>query len=321
MKVSKVQLDRLEIGDIVLMRVDRNISVIGIYLGFLEKELKKVVDQKFELSMLSEGEDRIKTQSFRDLKTSCYMLEIVNTKDYNEYSDIEDLESLLYNYNKKEVLSFLTSISSSVFSYSFLSDRLYSHNYTCYYQLEVDDNFSEFTKDSINLWLLKSALQTGKREYEKAYSYNDLMIEIDEVVSKHFKELRKEEEEYLDYVTDCKLLDKTAQTGKVYLVSRKKGIKEIKVLMLSLGNGYFIQYGTCSQYKNAKGVLIKTLLREIEFTDFLTLVLQKHKMLRLKNEDKVYELNKEIMVAKKQRLAKTYRENLTKITCIGELLK
>ena len=43
MKISEVQLNRLEIGDIVLMRMEKNIAVIGIYLGFLEKELNKVV--------------------------------------------------------------------------------------------------------------------------------------------------------------------------------------------------------------------------------------------------------------------------------------
>ena len=72
MKISEVQLNRLEIGDIVLMRMEKNIAVIGIYLGFLEKELNKVVRQKFDLEMLAEGEDKVKLQSLRYLKTSCY---------------------------------------------------------------------------------------------------------------------------------------------------------------------------------------------------------------------------------------------------------
>lgn len=318
MKISEVQLDRLEIGDIVLMRIEKNIAVIGIYLGFLEKELNKVVKKKFDLEMLADGEEKVKLQSLRDLKTSCYILEIINIKDYCDYSCIEDLDSLLYDYNKKEVLSFLSSVTSSVFSFSFLSDHLYSQNYNCYYKL--DAGIDSFTKESINLWLLKSALQTEESEYEKAYSYNDLMIEIDKIVSKHFKELRKEEEEYFDYVENCKLLMETVKTGKIYLVHRKKDKKEIKVLMLSLGNGYFIQYGTSSQYKNAKGVLIKSLLREIRYSDFLFLLLQKHKMVTLGREDTIYELNKEIKIEEKQRLAQKCKDYLTEKTCIGELL-
>lgn len=318
MKISEVQLNRLEIGDIVLMRMEKNIAVIGIYLGFLEKELNKVVRQKFDLEMLAEGEDKVKLQSLRYLKTSCYILEIIDIKDYCDYSCIEDFDSLLYDYNKKEVLSFLSSVSSSILSFPFLSDHLYSQNYNCYYKLDAE--IDSFTKESINLWLLKSALQTEKMEYAKAYSYNDLKIEIDRVVSEHFKELRKEEEEYFDYVENCKLLTETAKTGKIYLVHRKKYKKEIKVLMLSLGNGYFIQYGTSSQYKNAKGVLIKSLLREKKYSDFLFLLLQKHKMVTLGKEDTIYELNKEIKIEEKQRLAQKYKDYLTEKTLIGELL-
>ena len=114
-----------------------------------------------------------------------------------------------------------------------ITSILYIKNYNCYYKLDAE--IDSFTKESINLWLLKSALQTEKMEYAKAYSYNDLVIEIDKIVSEHFKELRKEEEEYyltLDKLSELgAILDELEENEKVEVIRRGK-VRRAKLFYL-----------------------------------------------------------------------------------------
>lgn len=288
----------LNIGDIVALHNYNNTLVIGVYLGYLERDLDSIYTRKFDISVIDIGIEETLNSIVNSMYKNMYVLCTVEVENYVIANKVVDITKVLLDSDI--TLNYILEKRKAIFNTSFNINRLVSN--LVFENIEKVEGIEVVKREDLNKWFLKTLVSENIRI--NCYNTEEIHEILKKYIELKFKDLRQVYYSYKDYVTNCERVtdENELMIGRVYLCNRvsKRGKSSKQVLMLYLGNDKWVQIGKSTEFKDKEAIIIHNVIDCVRDTYFLDELLTAHHIVSLSCTSEIYKLNTEIELSRPQ---------------------
>lgn len=298
MKVRRIT--EVKQGSLVGRIQDKEL-IIGLMLGYLDVDVDLIGLLDLEIKVANIEKEVLIKKEMQHLNPFIYHICTVTLNNYigknvlESEIKIEDEDISLPYIEEKVKRALNTSIDKSKVKSTF---GLYNY--------EILD-LKGYTEEEIKKWVLKSNLARANKQ--NFYSEKESYKIIEEKIEVKFEKVRQKYNLYTEIIKDCNKVSGELQVGRLYIVQREKkkvsnpNNTNIEVFMLYLGDNKWVQIGTTKENRVKKIELLDTILKSIErYRDnyYIESLLVKHAIIEIKDNEEIYELNREVEVIERQ---------------------